>query len=77
MADSSYKSLLVLLVALLGMECYKPLQQVEHDAIVAALHASRGKVSGPGGAAQLLGLKPSTLESRMKKLGIERLGASS
>jgi PAS domain S-box-containing protein len=55
----------------------RPLQQVEHDAIVAALHASRGKVSGPGGAAQLLGLKPSTLESRMKKLGIERLGASS
>jgi formate hydrogenlyase transcriptional activator len=54
----------------------RPLQQVEHDAIVAALQASRGKVSGPGGAAQLLGLKPSTLESRMKKLGIERLRAS-
>ena len=48
------------------------MQQVEHDAIVAALQASRGKISGPGGAAQMLDLKPSTLESRMKKLGIDR-----
>ena len=30
------------------------------------------RVSGPKGAASLLGLKPTTLEARMKKLGIER-----
>jgi transcriptional regulator with GAF, ATPase, and Fis domain len=30
------------------------------------------KVSGNGGAAQLLGMKPTTLSSRMKALGIER-----
>ena len=35
-----------------------------------ALHAADGKVSGPGGAAQLLGLKPTTLASRIKALGI-------
>jgi hypothetical protein len=29
-------------------------------------------VAGPGGAAALLGLKPSTLASRMKALGIRR-----
>jgi transcriptional regulator with GAF, ATPase, and Fis domain len=31
-----------------------------------------GQIYGQGGAATLLGLKPSTLQSRMKKLGIER-----
>jgi formate hydrogenlyase transcriptional activator len=30
------------------------------------------RIDGPGGAAQLLGLKPSTLRSRMKKLGLAR-----
>ena len=35
-----------------------------------ALEQSRGKVSGDGGAASLLGVKPTTLASRMKKLGI-------
>lgn len=31
---------------------------------------TNGKINGPGGAAQLLGLHPSTLRSRMQKLGI-------
>ena len=34
------------------------------------------RVRGAGGAAELLALKPSTLESRMKKLGIRRPSAS-
>jgi transcriptional regulator with GAF, ATPase, and Fis domain len=29
-------------------------------------------VSGPRGAARILGLKPTTLESRMKKLGVRK-----
>ena len=40
--------------------------------ILEALERTRWRVSGPHGAAQLLGLKPTTLESRMKKLGIAR-----
>ncbi|MFD1702025.1 sigma 54-interacting transcriptional regulator [Methylopila henanensis] len=40
--------------------------------IRAALSAAGGKVSGPGGAAERLGLKPTTLASRMKALGIGR-----
>jgi transcriptional regulator with GAF, ATPase, and Fis domain len=46
------------------------IRQIEADNIRAALKAANGKVSGPGGAAQLLGLKPTTLASRIKALGI-------
>jgi len=48
------------------------LEQSERRCISAALERSRGKLYGPGGAAEALGLKPSTLQSRMKKLGISR-----
>ncbi|MCE4222584.1 sigma 54-interacting transcriptional regulator [Methylobacterium sp. C25] len=42
--------------------------------IEAALAACGGKVFGAGGAAELLDLKPTTLASRMKVLGIRRPG---
>ena len=35
-----------------------------------ALEMARGKINGPGGAAQILGLHPNTLRKRMNKLGI-------
>ncbi|AHF10466.1 sigma-54-dependent Fis family transcriptional regulator [Dehalobacter restrictus] len=38
--------------------------------IVNALHQTKGRVSGPNGAAVLLGINSSTLRNRMKKLGI-------
>jgi formate hydrogenlyase transcriptional activator len=44
----------------------------ERAAIVAALEATGGRVSGSGGAAERLGLKPTTLHAKMKKLGIRR-----
>lgn len=40
--------------------------------IEAALRATRGKIYGADGAAARLGLKPATLQSKMRKLGIER-----
>ena len=40
--------------------------------IAQALTATRGKVYGADGAAELLGLAPSTLQSKMKKLGMDR-----
>jgi transcriptional regulator with GAF, ATPase, and Fis domain len=46
------------------------IRQIEADNIRAALKAANGKVSGSGGAAQLLGLKSTTLASRIKALGI-------
>jgi formate hydrogenlyase transcriptional activator len=42
----------------------------ERDEIVRVLKASKGQVGGPNGAAARLGLKRTTLISRMKKLGI-------
>ena len=39
--------------------------------IVQALQHSGGKVFGPGGAAEILGVKPTTLASRIKRWGIE------
>ena len=35
------------------------------------LDMTGGKIHGPGGAGELLGINPSTLRSRMKKLGID------
>ncbi len=42
------------------------------QAILAALAKTGGKIYGKDGAAALLGLKPTTLASRIKKLGIDR-----
>jgi formate hydrogenlyase transcriptional activator len=48
------------------------LKQQEREAIVNALKQTNGKVFGPRGAAELLGMKPSTLASRISSLGISR-----
>ena len=42
----------------------------ERTNILAALEACAGKVFGPGGAAEMLDIKPTTLASRIKALGI-------
>jgi transcriptional regulator with GAF, ATPase, and Fis domain len=41
------------------------------DNMIAALKASGGRIYGPGGAAELLGIRPSTLTTRIKKLGLK------
>lgn len=48
------------------------LTDVERDHIVRVLESTGWRIRGPSGAAQILGLKPTTLESRMAKLGIRR-----
>ncbi len=48
------------------------LDQAQRAHIVEVLQLTGGKVSGERGAAALLGIKPTTLESRMKKLDIPR-----
>jgi transcriptional regulator with GAF, ATPase, and Fis domain len=48
------------------------LKQHEREAIINALKQTNGKVAGPRGAAELLGMKPSTLASRISSMGINR-----
>jgi len=50
----------------------RSLSEAERQHIERILNETGGKIEGNGGAALRLGLKPSTLRSRMKKLGIKR-----
>jgi len=50
----------------------KSMEEMERDHILNALKACLGKVSGAGGAAELLKLPAQTLYSKMKKLGIKQ-----
>jgi len=52
------------------------LTDLEIGHIRSVLESTNWRVRGPGGAAERLGLKPTTLESRMARLGIERKKAS-
>ncbi|MBZ0231027.1 MAG: hypothetical protein K8M05_01630, partial [Deltaproteobacteria bacterium] len=47
---------------------------LERDNIARALARTAGKVSGAGGAAELLGMNPSTLASRIRALGLRPAG---
>jgi PAS domain S-box-containing protein len=44
----------------------------EKETIEAALTQSNGRVSGPGGAAMMLGVPQTTLDSKIKRLGIDK-----
>jgi len=48
------------------------IRQIERGNIIAALRMTKWKMGGPAGAAVLLGIKPTTLASRMKAMGIQR-----
>ncbi len=48
------------------------LQEAEREHILRALQQARWVIGGPSGAARLLGLKRTTLQSRMRKLGLVR-----
>jgi transcriptional regulator with GAF, ATPase, and Fis domain len=51
---------------------YKDLEQMRHDNIIAALEYTRWNIYGPKGAAEILGVNPSTLAARMRSFGIKR-----
>ncbi len=51
---------------------YEDLRKLEKENILNALHQTNWKVSGPGGAAELLGVKPTTLASQIKAFGIRK-----
>ena len=55
-----------------GSPTSQALEDVERKHILSVLQKTRWRLTGDGGAAELLGLKRTTLQSRMKKLGIKR-----
>ena len=46
--------------------------EVERNAIIDALKTASGKIAGPGGAAERLGLKRTTLQNKMRRLRISK-----
>jgi len=50
----------------------RTMEEVEREHIIAVLEKCNWKVYGPGGAAEILGIKVPTLNSRLKKLNIEK-----
>jgi formate hydrogenlyase transcriptional activator len=54
---------------------FPTLADAERTAIIHALRQAEGRVSGRAGAAAILGLKPTTLHAKMKKLGVRRRDA--
>jgi transcriptional regulator with GAF, ATPase, and Fis domain len=51
---------------------FKTIIENERDHILAVLESCNWKISGKGGAAEILDINVNTLNSKMKKLGIER-----
>jgi formate hydrogenlyase transcriptional activator len=48
------------------------LADVEKEHILSVLESSGWRIRGSGGAAERLGLRPTTLETRMAKMGLRR-----
>ncbi len=53
----------------------RDLKQQERDLILEALTKTHGKIYGPDGAAALLGLKPTTLSSKVHRAGLKKFVA--
>jgi DNA-binding NtrC family response regulator len=50
----------------------KTIHENERDYIIAVLKKCKGRIWGEGGAAEVLNIPPTTLKSKMKKLGIHK-----
>jgi DNA-binding NtrC family response regulator len=59
-------------IAQSGADQSGTLEDVEKRHIIEALNTTGWRVSGKDGAAEILGINPKTLESRMQRLGIQR-----
>jgi transcriptional regulator with GAF, ATPase, and Fis domain len=53
-------------------QSFQTLKANEQQHIIEALLRTRGKIHGPGGAAEMLGINSRTLASRMRRLGLKR-----
>jgi transcriptional regulator with GAF, ATPase, and Fis domain len=57
-----------------GVDYIKKWFDIEREILEKVMIKTNGKIRGKGGAADLLGLKPTTLESKLKKLGVLKTG---
>ena len=48
------------------------LRELQKNNLLAALQQTQWKVSGPGGAAELLGVKATTLADRIRTFGLQK-----
>jgi DNA-binding NtrC family response regulator len=55
-----------------GSRVNDTMEEVERNHIVRVLRSTHGRIRGKHGAAEILAMKPTTLDSRMKKLRIAR-----
>ncbi|MBX3197433.1 MAG: sigma 54-interacting transcriptional regulator [Labilithrix sp.] len=55
-----------------GFYTVDEMRELEKQNLVAALEKAAGKIAGDGGAAELLGMKPSTLTYQLRSFGIAR-----
>jgi formate hydrogenlyase transcriptional activator len=55
-----------------GASASKSLEEIERDYIIRILESTGGRIEGRNGAAKILGLNPSTLRTRIIKLGIQK-----
>jgi len=53
-----------------GIRPIKTIEETEREHIISVLKKCNRKIYGPGGAAELLNIPPTTLSSKIKKLGI-------
>ena len=53
-----------------GFMTEEQMQQMARENLIAALRETAGRISGPSGAAELLGVRPTTLYSRLQKMKI-------
>jgi DNA-binding NtrC family response regulator len=54
------------------IDAHGSLEEMERGYIAAVLEKTDWRIAGRGGAAEVLGLKRTTLQAKMKKLGINR-----
>ena len=69
--DSAGRGAVSIAAAPGGILCEAQMRQQERENIAAALRRTHGKIYGEDGAAKLLGIKPTTLLSRLTKLGLK------
>jgi transcriptional regulator with GAF, ATPase, and Fis domain len=55
-----------------GILTEKEMREYQKQNLIAALEETNWRVSGPDGAAELLGVKPTTLADRIRSFGVRR-----